>query len=112
MDAPMRRRLVRKTRAAESCRETTELIADYLNGRLAPAVKRAFTRHLRSCPDCVSFLETYHKTVTTTQSIPIEKIPPIIRKNVLDFLRKKIIRAGALLLAAAQILNWLTASYL
>jgi anti-sigma factor RsiW len=100
-----------RTITPRTCREITKLIADYLNDRLPAAVKRDFAQHLRICPDCVSFLKTYRKTVAAAQSIPIEEVPAKVRKNVLDFLRKKVHHSGAFLLAAAQILHYWAASY-
>jgi hypothetical protein len=35
-----------------------------VNDTLSPAVKRDFQRHLRICPDCVNFLNTYRKSPT------------------------------------------------
>ena len=107
----MRRRVAGPPAAPENCKEVTGLIGDYLNDRLTPAIRREFTRHLRICPDCVNFVKTYQKTITATQSVPIEGIPSGVRKNVLDFLRKKLHRAGALLLAATPIVAYVIARY-
>jgi hypothetical protein len=71
----------------KTCKEITDLVFGYLNGTLNPAVKRDFQRHLRICPDCVNFLNTYKKTAAVIRSIPPEEIPPRIRNNILEFLR-------------------------
>jgi hypothetical protein len=87
----------RKTASAstnKSCKEITDLIFGYLNDRLSPAVKRDFERHLRICPDCVNFLNTYKKTADVTRSISPEEIPPGIRENILDFLRERMRKSG------------------
>jgi hypothetical protein len=47
----------------------TELMLDYLNDTLSPKMKRDFDRHLSICPDCVSFFNTYKKSVAVTRSI-------------------------------------------
>lgn len=52
----------------DTCREVSELIADYLNGELDEYVEISFEEHLACCPDCVSFLNTYKKTVELTKS--------------------------------------------
>ncbi|MBI2359407.1 MAG: zf-HC2 domain-containing protein [Deltaproteobacteria bacterium] len=59
-----------KTRFLKSddCKDATSLLLDYLAGTLPPKVKRAFERHLSICPDCVSFLNTYKKTLQLAQS--------------------------------------------
>jgi len=68
----------------------TDLIFGYLNNTLSGSVTRDFRRHLRVCPDCVNFLNTYKKTVTTTRSLHPQEMPTIVRDNILDFVRKRI----------------------
>ncbi|HEU4343909.1 MAG TPA: anti-sigma factor [Candidatus Binatia bacterium] len=76
----------------KSCKEITELVYDYLNDKLSPAVKRDLKQHLRLCPDCISFLNTYKKTVAVTRSFNSEEIPPRVRDNIWAFLRKRMRR--------------------
>ncbi|MBI2090430.1 MAG: zf-HC2 domain-containing protein [Deltaproteobacteria bacterium] len=59
---------------SDTCKEATSLLLDYLAGTLPPKVKRAFERHLSICPDCVSFLKTYQKTIRLTQSFLSQNI--------------------------------------
>ena len=77
---------------------------DYLNEKLTPATKRDFEQHLSICPDCVSFLNTYKKTVTVTNSVKVEQLSPKVRENILAFLRKRIRRIGKFLLCIATFL--------
>ena len=51
-----------------TCKGATSLIDNYLNGGLAPRVKLLFEDHLRACPDCVAFLNTYRKTLELARS--------------------------------------------
>ena len=76
-------------RKNDSCKKITDLICNYLTDRLSPALKREFERHLRICPDCVSFLNTYKKTVSLTGSLNANELPAEVRANVLAFLRRK-----------------------
>ena len=76
-----------KVSTEKTCKEITALLLDYLNGTLSPSVKRDFKRHLRICPDCVNFLNTYKKTVTVSGSVHSEELPVKVRENILDFLR-------------------------
>jgi anti-sigma factor RsiW len=46
-----------------SCRELVEFLADYLDGELAPALRERFEQHLRLCPPCVAYLDSYRETV-------------------------------------------------
>jgi len=80
----------------KTCKQIADLMMDYLTGRLNPTVKEEFARHLSICPDCVSFVNTYKKTVQSTATLRTAEIPPNVRDNVLDFLRKKLRRVGAI----------------
>ena len=88
-------------RKSDSCKKITDLICNYLAGRLSPTVKRAFERHLQMCPDCVNFLNTYKKTVSLTGALRAGELPAEVRANVLAFLRRKAHRMVALFLYLA-----------
>ena len=77
-----------------TCKEITALLCGYLNDRLSPSVKRDFKRHLRICPDCVSFLKTYEKTMAASRSLRPAEIPANVRDNILAFLRSRIRRTS------------------
>ena len=83
------RKAATKALTNRTCKEITDLIFGYLSDTLSRSVKRDFQRHLRVCPDCVNFLNTYKKTVATSRSLRFEEIPANVRENILDFLRKR-----------------------
>jgi len=78
----------------KTCKQMTDLIFDYLNDKLSPNVRRDFQQHLKICPDCVNFLNTYKKTVSESRSICSEEIPPRVRNNILNFLRRRVRKSG------------------
>jgi hypothetical protein len=84
------RKKAKRDLTSKTCKEITGLILGYLNDTLSPSLKRGFERHLRICPDCVSFLRTYKKTVAASQSLRPAEIPANVRDNILDFLRSRI----------------------
>ena len=90
--------VARKRRRAilthKTCAQMTDLVLDYLNDELSPNVKRDFQRHLRICPDCVNFLNTYKKTVSATGTVRPEEIPARVSNNILAFLRKRMRQSG------------------
>jgi anti-sigma factor RsiW len=45
-------RLRFRTRRDIVCRESVELVTDYLEDALSPVQRRRFEEHLASCPDC------------------------------------------------------------
>ena len=86
----------RRPVSAQTCKQIADLLVDYLTNNLRPRLKQEFARHLSICPDCVSFVNTYKKTVQSTATLRTAEIPPSVRDNVLDFLRKKLRRVGAI----------------
>jgi hypothetical protein len=84
------RKTATKVLTNRTCKEITDLIFGYLNDTLSPSVKRDFKRHLRICPDCINFLNTYKKTVATSASLRPEAMPAKVRANILEFLRSRI----------------------
>jgi Putative zinc-finger len=74
----------------KTCKEITDLIIGYLDNTLSLTVKRDFERHLRICPDCVNFLNTYRKTAAASASLCPEAMPAKVRENILEFLRSRI----------------------
>jgi len=85
--------------SARTCKQITDLMMDYMNDKLRTKVKRAFEKHLEIWPDCVSFVNTYKTTVKSTATLRTEEIPPKVRDNILDFLRKKLCRVTAILIS-------------
>jgi len=86
---PARKKAI-KLLTNKTCKEITDLLFGYLDNTLSRSVMRDFQRHLRVCPDCVSFLNTYKKTVITSRSLRPDEMPAIVRQNILGFLRKRI----------------------
>ena len=71
------------------CREITDLLLDYMTGELDSETVSAFEDHLRLCPDCVAFLNTYKKTVQVTRSLRYDSIPTELEGRVRRFLRER-----------------------
>lgn len=46
-----------------NCREFVDFLMAYLDGELPEPERSAFDRHLRDCPPCVTYLDTYSQTV-------------------------------------------------
>lgn len=81
----------------KTCKQMTDLVLGYSTGAIDARTKREFEQHLSLCPDCVSFLNTYKKTVAVTQSVDSTEIPDNVRENILGFLRRRIRRVGMFL---------------
>jgi len=87
----------RQPLSAKTCKQIADLMVDYLTDQLRPPVKQEFAKHLSICPDCVSFVNTYKKTVQSTATLRSEDLPPKVRQNVLGFLRKKLRQIAAVI---------------
>jgi hypothetical protein len=81
----------------KTCKQMTDLVLGYLTGAIDARTRREFEQHLSICPDCVSFLNTYEKTVAVTQSVDSTEIPDSVRENILGFLRRRVRRVGIFL---------------
>jgi anti-sigma factor RsiW len=46
-----------------NCREFVAFLMEYLDGTLGPAEREVFERHLRDCPPCGIYLDTYQETI-------------------------------------------------
>ena len=46
-----------------TCREMTDFLADYLDGRLGVAVRHLFDEHLAGCPECMAYLRSYAEAI-------------------------------------------------
>src|SRR5207302_11377675 len=58
---PVRPALPRRRRM--TCQELTDVLLAYLDEELTPEQRQVFEEHLRLCPECVHYVETYRLTV-------------------------------------------------
>ena len=58
-----------------NCRECSEFLADYVAGELDPAVLAVFERHLKACPNCVTYVEQYSETIRASREACGEDAP-------------------------------------
>lgn len=83
-----------RLKPADTCEQVTSLVLDYLRGTLDSGTALALDRHFRICPDCVSFVETYRKTIQATESLAYEAIPSEMVERVKRFLRARVRTRG------------------
>jgi anti-sigma factor RsiW len=57
------------------CIEVVELLTDYLEGALDPALQRRVEAHLDVCPPCIDFLEQLRSTINSLDQLPVETLP-------------------------------------
>lgn len=64
-----------------TCRECAEFLGDYIDGALPKVQRVELERHLRKCPQCVTFIEQYKRTIELAKSCICNKdsgpkVPP------------------------------------
>jgi anti-sigma factor (TIGR02949 family) len=52
-----------------NCREFVDFLMAYLDGELEPTQAEVFRRHMRACPACVDYLDTYRQTIELGRGI-------------------------------------------
>ncbi|QPJ61823.1 MAG: zf-HC2 domain-containing protein [Candidatus Nitronauta litoralis] len=68
------------------CRECLELLNDYIDGSLDPEVKESLEEHLKDCPPCIAFLNTYKSTTEITSKTLSEiEIPAVVQEKLREF---------------------------
>ena len=69
-----------------TCREFDEFILDYLGGELPVEIQGEFEKHLSVCPPCVTFLETYQKTMEIGHAVcthPEDTVPAEVPEELI-----------------------------
>ena len=69
-----------------TCRELIDLLLDYLEEGLTPEVAADLERHLRACPPCVAYLNTYRKTRELTGQVTRVPMPQEMTRRLRQFL--------------------------
>ncbi len=67
-----------------TCREMTLLLADYLDGTMPAADRKALDHHVGACPPCEAFLRTYAATIRLTRMVPCDEIPEELKVRLAD----------------------------
>jgi predicted anti-sigma-YlaC factor YlaD len=70
-----------------TCRELTEVITDYLEGRMSFMDRVRFRAHIGMCRDCRAYLDQMKQTVRAMGQLPPEDIPPEVRNQLLERFR-------------------------
>lgn len=77
-----------------TCQELTELVTDYLEGRLSLMQRVQFHLHVGMCRHCRAYLRQMRMTVRTLGHLPDEPIPPGMRDELLERFRTMLPRGG------------------
>jgi anti-sigma factor RsiW len=70
-----------------TCREVLELLTEYLEGALAPAVEMAVSTHLDGCEGCRRYLEQFNASIDATSELREDTVPADVRESLLAAFR-------------------------
>ncbi len=76
-----------------SCQNVHKLLFDYVQGNLPPEKQQKLTDHLRDCPMCMQYVESYRKTISLTRECccrPKGEMPAELADKLKDFIRKEL----------------------
>jgi anti-sigma factor RsiW len=73
-----------------SCRESINLLLEYLDGGLEPGVRARLEEHFGGCTPCEEFLASYRETPEVCRLALATKMPETIAHKLRDFLRSEI----------------------
>ena len=73
-----------------NCKDSINLLMDYLDGDMEPEEAQHLREHLRGCAPCVDFLRTYKATPGLCKKAMAQRMPQEVAEKLTEFLRSKI----------------------
>jgi anti-sigma factor RsiW len=73
-----------------TCKESINLLLDFLEGEMSAEEEARLEEHLSGCPPCVDFLKTYRATPSLCRKALDRKMPTELACKLTDFLRSRI----------------------
>lgn len=77
-----------------TCKDSIELLLEYLDGELAPDVHQRLESHLGGCPPCEEFLRSYRATPSLCRKALAREVPEEVASKLSDFLRRELSKAS------------------
>ena len=81
---PWRRRPAASPPGGLVCVEVVELVTEYLEDALPPAVRVRFETHIAGCEDCSAYLEQMRMTLRVVGHIEPDELDPQMERDLLD----------------------------
>lgn len=67
-----------------TCRESVELVTDYLEKALLPELEAQFEAHLSGCPHCTVYLAHMQQTIDLLRHLTNEATPEAVKQDLLN----------------------------
>jgi anti-sigma factor RsiW len=72
-----------------ACRDGVDLLMDYLEGTLSVEDRERIEAHVRSCPRCQAFVESYRRTPAIFREATAAALPEDLRQSLRRFLSSR-----------------------
>ena len=72
-----------------NCKQAVGQLAGYLDRTVSQDVRDAIVGHMKRCPACMTFAETYKKTTVLCRKALLKEAPPGLTERVLEFVRQQ-----------------------
>lgn len=72
-----------------NCKDSINLLQDYLDGELSPEEQQHVKEHLQGCAPCVDFLRTYRATPGLCRKAMAKAMPKEVAEKLTEYLRSK-----------------------
>jgi anti-sigma factor (TIGR02949 family) len=73
-----------------SCKDSIQLLMDFLEGEMPPELAQKLEEHLAGCPPCIDFLTTYRRTPGICRKALAATMPEELSAKLTEFLRMHI----------------------
>ena len=70
-----------------TCEELVELVTEYLETALSPAVRMRFEEHMMTCPSCQAHLDQMKQTIETVGRLSTDALSAEAERDLLDAFR-------------------------
>jgi anti-sigma factor RsiW len=72
-----------------TCKDSINLLLEYLDGEMPPEEARHLKEHLTGCKPCEEFLSTYKATPGLCKRAMAQRMPQEVSAKLAEFLRSK-----------------------
>lgn len=73
-----------------TCKDTINLLLDFLDGEVPPEEAQHLREHLSGCAPCVEFLRTYRATPGLCRRALAKQMPAEVSEKLTEYLRSRI----------------------
>ena len=70
------------------CRQLPELLFEYFSDEMSPERRQLLEEHLKACPPCYVYKETYRITITLSRKLPCRELSPECKQRLREALAR------------------------